>query len=115
MAGEPLGARLVDFLTEAQDADDREDETEESPPLALYADEPACYSPLARPKEAPSGRQPLDWATLASQTPPDRAWAIPHWLPMAAVTLLSGAAGAGKSLVAQAVGSCLALHREYLD
>jgi hypothetical protein len=57
----------------------------------------------------------LDWKTLAGRDLPDREWAIDHWVPMGHVTLLSGAGGSGKSLVAQALGSCLTLQREYLD
>jgi RecA-family ATPase len=60
-------------------------------------------------------RAPLDWRVLAQSTPPERAWAIEQWLPMGDVTLLAGAGGTGKTLVAQAIGSSLALRREYLD
>lgn len=60
-------------------------------------------------------RKPLDWRALEAEIPPERAWAIEHWLPMGHVTLLAGAGGSGKTTVAQALGSCLALRREYLD
>jgi len=60
-------------------------------------------------------RRPLDWRTLENLTPPEREWAIARWLGMGHVTLLAGGAGTGKTLVAQAVASCLALRREYLD
>lgn len=65
--------------------------------------------------EQPKRQPPLNWTALSAQTPPDRKWAIDHWLPMGCVTLLAGPGGIGKSLVAQAMGSCLALRREYLD
>lgn len=57
----------------------------------------------------------LDWAALSQSPPPARAWAIEHWLGMGHVTLLAGAGGTGKTSVAQAMGSCLALNRDYLD
>lgn len=60
-------------------------------------------------------RSPLDWNTLASITPPARDWIIDHWIPRNEVTLLSGPGGIGKTGVAQALGSCVAIQREYLD
>jgi RecA-family ATPase len=61
------------------------------------------------------GRPTLDWSILESLSTPERQWALDHWVPMRHVTLLAGAGGVGKSLVAQAMGSCLALRREYID
>ncbi len=92
------------------------------PPLVAYDDEPLPRANGAnRPAlldehhdERPT-RDPLDWRALESQTPPERDWAIDHWLPMGHVTMLAGAPGTGKTLCAQAMGSCLALRREYLD
>lgn len=66
-------------------------------------------------EEEKPARKPLDWRELESQQPPTRKWAIHLWVPMGHVTLLSGAGGTGKSLIAQAMGSCIALQREYLD
>jgi AAA domain-containing protein len=60
-------------------------------------------------------RTPLDWSALSSRNPPDREWAIEHWVGMGHVTLLAGAGGSGKSCIAQALASCIALRREYLD
>jgi hypothetical protein len=57
----------------------------------------------------------LNWKRLATQIPPGRQWAIDHWLGMGHVTLLAGAGGTGKTSVAQAMASCLALGRDYLD
>jgi hypothetical protein len=74
--------------------------------------EPATTPDETEPKPA---RSPLDWSALAPQTPPERQWAIEHWLGMGHVTLMSGPGGIGKTGVAQALGSCLALRREYLD
>jgi hypothetical protein len=60
-------------------------------------------------------RESLDWRALELGNPPEREWAIEHWLGMGHVTLLAGGGGTGKTLLAQAMGSCLALRREYLD
>jgi RecA-family ATPase len=60
-------------------------------------------------------RIPLDWKQLSQQKPPVRDWAIEHWLGMRHVTLLSGGGGSGKTSMAQAMASCLALRTEYLD
>jgi RecA-family ATPase len=57
----------------------------------------------------------LDWATLALAPPPDRQWAVDHWLGMGHVTLLAGAGGIGKTGVAQAMASCLVQGMDYLD
>lgn len=58
---------------------------------------------------------PLDWSDLASKTPPERDWIEEHWLGKGHVTLMAGAGGIGKTAVAQAWGSCLAIRRSYLD
>jgi AAA domain-containing protein len=60
-------------------------------------------------------RRPLDWRTLADGEPPQRDWAIDHWLGMAYVTLLAGLGGIGKTLLAQMLGSALALGRPFID
>jgi hypothetical protein len=117
-----LGRKLNEFAQECLDADDTDElqhqvdqETEREETLT------ACYLSVGAAPSSPAAetpgtdRHPLDWAVLEGQTVPERAWAIEHWLPMSAVTLLSGAPGSGKSLVAQALASSLALQREYLD
>lgn len=58
---------------------------------------------------------PLDWSGLAGQTPPEREWIEQYWLGRGYVTGLWGAGGIGKTGLAQAWGSCLALRRSYLD
>jgi len=102
---------------------------EESPPLDAYADEPAVRGlkpngahqhvtpvPYSRNDAGDAGHNPpLNWEALEDRTPPERDWAIEHWLGMGHVTLFAGAGGAGKTGVAQSMGSCLALRREYLD
>ncbi|MEP7247914.1 MAG: AAA family ATPase, partial [Gammaproteobacteria bacterium] len=60
-------------------------------------------------------RSPLDWAALEGLPLPLREWLDEHWLGKGHTTLLSGNGGIGKSSLAQAWGSCLALGRSYLD
>lgn len=57
----------------------------------------------------------LDWKSLEGQTPPAREWIIPYWIPHHHVTLLSGRAGAGKTLIAQHIASAVALGQKYLE
>ena len=57
----------------------------------------------------------MHWENLAQNTPPEREWAIDRWFGMGHVTLLAGAGGLGKTSIAQAIGSCISLHRDYLD
>lgn len=78
-------------------------------------DGPASDEQEPPPAAAPYTRRPLDWTRLADLEPPDRDWAIEGWLGMGHVTLLAGLGGIGKTLLAQAVGSALALGRQYID
>ncbi len=105
---------VSDFL-DTHDVADLEELAAAAPiwtPSAPTSDPPTADD--ERQDDRPA-RDPLDWRTLESQTPPERAWAIDHWLPMGHVTMLAGAPGTGKTLCAQAMGSCLAVRREYLD
>jgi hypothetical protein len=89
---------------------------EESADRAEFTERVECELARLKSSERPDRRiTPLDWPTLDGQTPPERDWAIEHWLGMGHVTLLAGSGSMGKSLVAQTLGSCLALRREYLD
>lgn len=81
---------------------------------AGFSDDFDALMAAAEPAVPPSNRA-LDWAALAQQQPPGREWAIDHWLGMGHVTLLAGAGGTGKTSVAQAMASCLALGHDYLD
>ena len=68
------------------------------------------------PSDAPQfERRPIDWRELKDRTPPERDWAVGHWLGMGYTTLLAGAGGLGKTLIAQTFGSCLAIGRGYID
>ena len=57
----------------------------------------------------------LNWPSLASQTPPERKWAIKGWFGFGHVTLLVGSGGIGKTLLAQQIGSCLALGIPFIE
>src|SRR5437773_12022409 len=70
---------------------------------------------LDTPKPDAFERRPLDWRILADGEPPQRDWAIDHWLGMAYVTLLAGLGGIGKTLLAQMLGSAIALGRPFID
>lgn len=88
-----------------------------APPEAYVDPAPHAVTdegPLEPDDEKPK-REPLRWDDLDGKRAPEREWAIDHWLPMGHVTLLAGAAGAGKTLLAQALASCVCLQREYLD
>jgi hypothetical protein len=56
-------------------------------------------------------RNALDWPVLESRDVPDRDWAIPYWIGMGHATLLAGAGGVGKTLLAQQLGAEIALGR----
>jgi len=59
-------------------------------------------------------RRPMLWGQLADKSPPLRKWRISHWLTTAP-TLLAGAGGIGKTLLAQTTATALALGRRFLD
>lgn len=58
---------------------------------------------------------PLDWPVLAEGTPPERKWAIHGWLGYGHTTLLVGAGGIGKTLIAQQIGSALSLPHNFIE
>jgi RecA-family ATPase len=58
-------------------------------------------------------RHPLNWKDLESRAPEPRAWAVEDWLPMGNAALLAGRGGIGKTLLAQTIGTCLALRLNY--
>ena len=57
----------------------------------------------------------LEWQELEQATPPERQWLIPFWLPCGNAALLAGKAGSGKTLIAQHLGTALALGADYLE
>ncbi len=54
----------------------------------------------------------IDWTALEGRQPPPRFWHLPEWLSDHP-TLLAGGGGKGKTSVAQAVGTALAVGLEY--
>ena len=60
-------------------------------------------------------RSPLRWPELASRQPPERTWAIKHWIGRGHVTLLAGPAGSGKTALAQTICTALAIGRNCID
>lgn len=73
---------------------------------------------VAKPKpDAPKaqGRPALDWQDLSTKTPPDRRWALKGWFGFGHTTLLVGAGGIGKTLLAQQLASCMAIGNTFID
>lgn len=72
----------------------------------------------ALPEEPPSEKSlsnRFSLAELASYPVPPRRWLVQDWVPMAAVTLLYGDGGTGKSLLAQDLMSCTATGIPWLN
>lgn len=58
----------------------------------------------------------LDWETLEERgAPPEREWAVDHWLGMGHITLLAAKGGMGKSIFSQQLGTALALKRDFVS
>lgn len=53
--------------------------------------------------------KPLEWLDLATREPPARGWALRGWIGYGHATLMVGSGGIGKTLLAQQIGSALAL------
>jgi hypothetical protein len=99
---------------------------DELPPLHVYGDEFRAAA-LASQSRAPSepvakgdAVQPppgkaLAWNDLIGKEPPERQWIIPYWVPASHVTLLAGKGGIGKSLLAQHIGTALAVGAGYIE
>jgi hypothetical protein len=58
---------------------------------------------------------PIDWEALDGKEPPPRRWAVRNWVGFDQITLMPGDAGIGKTLLAQQIGACLALKRDFID
>lgn len=71
-------------------------------------------------KDAFDGRRswkphPIDWETAFEKgRPPPRDWVIDHWLGIGHVTLLSGAGGLGKSMIAQQISTAASLGKDFI-
>lgn len=62
----------------------------------------------------PLPRHWIDWPALAGRMPPARTWRISGWITTGPM-LLAGRGGIGKTLLAQQLGSALALGGHFLD
>ncbi len=58
---------------------------------------------------------PLAWDSLEGRDLPSREWVIPRWVPHHHLTLLPGAPGVGKTLLAQHIATAVAMGHEYLE
>lgn len=93
------------------------------PPPWLDGEADAAEPPEKAPEpteqaEAPKPRlidKRISWSTLARETPPERRWAIRGWLGLGHVTLIAGPPGSGKTALAQAIASCLAIGHGVID
>ena len=61
------------------------------------------------PSQPEQAVEPLNWPELDGKVPPERKWALKGWIGMGHTTLMVGAGGIGKTLLAQEIGSALAL------
>lgn len=84
------------------------------PPTFEGQDGLAKVRPIRPAEPPPKSSAALDWPKLSGQEPPPRQWAVKGWLGFGHVTLLVGAGGIGKTLLAQQMASCLALGREFV-
>ena len=95
---------------------------QELPPVEVYGDDPPFEGEEAAPEapestetaETATTRAPLAWGVLGQSEPPERQWAIPGWLGIGYMTLLAGAGGVGKTLLAQQLASSLATGDPFL-
>lgn len=90
----------------------------ETPPIEAYAEDferMAGAIVHAAETHAPDRKATaIDWTALDGREPPPRIWRIDHWLGTGP-TLMAGAGGVGKSLLAQTLATALALGRFYVE
>ena len=70
---------------------------------------------VEKPQQKPPPAIALDWPVLATKVPPPRRWAIKGWLGYGHTTLLVGSGGIGKTLIAQQIGSALAIGQAFIE
>jgi len=58
--------------------------------------------------------RPIPWAQLSGKSPPHRLWAASGWIPFGHLTLMPGAGGIGKTLLAQQWSSCMSCGRSFI-
>ena len=120
--GRPIGLGTL-FAAAKQEGYCATPMRQELPPVEIYEDDPpsedegmpedAAETAQEAQGDAPA-RHPLSWATLATEDPPERKWAIPGWLGIGYMTLLAGSGGVGKTLLAQQLASSLATGDPFL-
>ncbi len=66
-------------------------------------------------KDEPSAIKPIRFAALAGRFPPARRFIVDQWVPAGCVTSLYGPGGIGKSLLAQQIGSAVAVGRPLFE
>ncbi len=89
----------------------------ELPPIEAYADDVHSDDPPPLPPAegiAPTGAgRRMRWLELDGREAPQRTWLVDHWLTHG-LTLLAGRGGVGKTLLAQTLGTALALGRPFI-
>jgi hypothetical protein len=85
-------------------------------PDSAYEETTAPKANGAAPPEPTATRRPaLNWEDLEGRESPAREWIVPHWIPAGHTTLLAGRGGIGKTLLAQHIGTALALAHEFME
>jgi AAA domain/Bifunctional DNA primase/polymerase, N-terminal/Primase C terminal 2 (PriCT-2) len=104
----PMGLLEIDALI-AQQNDEPQSRATVPSEKVIQPEGPAAKEPSEKP-----ARFPMQWTELEAKDPPLRVWRINHWLT-SGPTLLAGAGGVGKTLIAQTIATALALGRRFLD
>lgn len=110
----PEAPPLDSYEEEALLAESKEEARREREAITSVESESAAIPAAKTPEPPPLGKL-LIWTDLIGKDPPEREWIMPHWIPAAHVTLLSGRGGIGKSLLAQHLGTAIAAGVEYVE